>query len=206
MKEKIHYAIEAALVVAVLVLFVLQFAGGKKTADTTVVKLEKENGADIMPIAYIDFDSLMTTYTYSLEVTERITREYESSQATLAEQARRFQNEYNDFQRKVETGSFLSRERAEAAQQNLVKKQEELQKLEARLTQELEEKRYVLQSDLRKTIITQVAEYNKDKGYQVIFGKVSDIILYANEAYNITVDVIEYLNLRYAEAPVSLNE
>ena len=202
MKEKIHYAIEAALAVAVIILFVLQFTGGKKTADKNVVHLDKENVSDIMPIAYIDIDSLVLTYTYSIDMNERVARKYESSQATYTEQFRRFQTEYTDFQRKIETGAFLSRERAEAEQQRLIKRQEDLQQLEARLQQEWEEERFKLQVELRKTIITQVAEYNKDKGYQLIHGKTTDNILYANQVYDITAEVIEYLNMKYAESPV----
>ena len=203
MKEKIHYAIEAALVVAVIILFVLQFSGGNnKTPKTNLAVTDFENVSENMPIAYIDFDSLMTTYNYSIDVSEKVMRQFENSQATYAEQARRFQTEYTEFQRKVETGVFLTRERAEAEQQRLLKKQEDLQQLEMRLSQELDDERSRLQGELRQTIIAQVAEYNKDKGYQVIFGKVSDIILYANEVYNITAEVIEYLNMKYAESPV----
>jgi len=201
MKEKIHYAIEAMLAVAVIILFVLQFSGDKKTTEPGLVFSGNENTSDIMPIAYVDIDSLISTYTYSIDINEQIARQYESSQATLAEQIRRFQTDYNEFQRKAETGSFISRERAEADQQRLLKKKEELEELEARLQQELAEKRYELQLELRKTIISLVSEYNKNKGYQVIHGKTLDNILYSNEIYDITAEVIEYLNLRYAESP-----
>ena len=202
MKEKIHYAIEAALAVAIIILFVLNFSGSDKTSNTNKAVPEIENVSDIMPIAYVDIDSLMSTYTYMLELNERITRQFENSQAKLTEEARKLQNDLNDFQRKLDTGSFLNQQRAEDEQQRILKKRDAYQQLEARLAQELDEQRFRLQDELRKTIIKQVAEYNKDKGFQVIYGKANDNILFANEVYNITTEVIEYLNLKYAEAPV----
>ena len=202
MKEKIHYAIEAALVVAVIILFVLHFSSGsKKPANISIADMDIENVSAIMPIACVDIDSLMSTYTYMLDVNERIARKYENSQAMLTEEARKFQVEQNEFQRKYETNSFLTKERAEAEYQRLLKKQETLQQLDAKLSQELDEERFSLQSALRQTIYTQVAEYNKDKGYQLIYGKANDNILFANEIYNITTEVIEFLNLKYAESP-----
>jgi len=202
MKEKIHYAIEAALAVAVIILFVLQLTGSKKTSDTNMIVSDKESVTEITSIAYVDIDSLASTYTYQLDLNERLTRLYENSQATYAEQARRFQTEYGEFQRKLENNAFLTRERAESEQQRLIKKNEELQQLEARLSQEFDKERIRLQEEMRKAIITQVAEYNKEKGFQFIFGKSFDNILFATEVYNVTSEVIEYLNMKYAEDPV----
>ena len=202
MKEKIHYAIEAALAVAVIILFALQFTGSKKYSDTDRVISEKEKVSDVMPIAYVDIDSLAMTYTYSLELNDKIARKYEASQLTLAEQARKFQSEAEDFQRKIDMNIFATRERAEAEQQRILKKRDELQQLDAKLSQELDEERLRLQEEFRKTIIEQMTEYNKEKGYQIILSKTNDNILFANEVYNITTEVIEFLNLQYAKAPV----
>ena len=201
MKEKIHYAIEAALVVAVIILFLLHFLGSKKTTDTPTVVSDKESLTEITSIAYVDIDSLMSTYTYMLELNEHLTRQFENSQAKLTEEARKLQNDINDFQRKLDTGSFLSQQRAEDEQQRILKKRDTYQQFEARLAQELDQERFRLQDELRNTIITQVAEYNKGKGYQFIFAKTFDNILYATDVYNVTSEVIEYLNLKYAESP-----
>ena len=198
MREKIHYAIEAALAVAVIILFVLQFRGNKKPSDTNVAFTNEGSDTEIMPIAFVDIDSLTLYYNYMIDLTEVITKDYENSRAKLAEQYRKLQSEYEDFQRKVETGSFLSRERAEGEAQRLTKKQEDLQKLEASYTQELDEKQFRLREKLRQTINVQLIEYNKSKGFHFIYGKFGDNMLYSNEIYNITTDVLDYLNRQYA--------
>ncbi|MDR2916468.1 MAG: OmpH family outer membrane protein [Tannerella sp.] len=202
MKEKIHYAIEAVLAIAVVILFVFQFSGNKKPSDANAV-VSKDGATSIstMPIAYIELDSLMSTYTYSIDLNEQMTKKFENSRANLTEKWRNFQAEASDFQRKIEAKAFLSQERAEAESQRLVKKQEDLQNLEAKLSQEFDDERYRMNEDLRKTIITQLREFNTGKGYQLVYGKMNDNILYADDAYDITAEVIEYLNRRYSSSP-----
>jgi outer membrane protein len=195
MKEKIHYVIEAVLGIAVVVLFVLFFSNNKKTSFQKNTSLDSGAiAADFLPMAYIDVDSLMQKYTYSLELNEQITRKYENSRANLTEQLRKLQSEVADFQRKMETNAFLTQERAQSEQQRLIKKQDDLQKLEAQKSQELGEEQMRMNEDLRKTIIVQLREFNKGKGYHIIYGKVNDNILFADDTYNITTEVINYLN------------
>ena len=198
MKEKIHYAIEAALFVAVIILFVLQFSGNKKTTGTNMAVLAGEDDSKVMSIAYIEMDSLMSTYAYSLDMSEQIAQKIESSQATLAEKMRKFQTEANEFQRKQQAGAFLSQERAEKEYQRIMKMNEDLQQLDSKLSQELQEEQLRLREQMRNTIITQLNDYNKDKGYHLIYGKSNDYILYANPIYDVTAEVIEYLNKQYA--------
>ncbi|MDR2916469.1 MAG: OmpH family outer membrane protein [Tannerella sp.] len=202
MKEKLHYAIEAVLAVAVVILFVLQFSGNKKLSDADAVVSEDGASENVMPMAYIDVDSLMSNYTYSVDLNEQITKKYENSRANLTERMRKLQSEAADFQRKYETGAFLSQERAQSEYQRVMKKQEDLQKLEAQLSQELGEEQFRMNEELRKTIIAQLREFNKGKGYQLVYGKMNDNILYADDVYNITGEVVEYLNRKYASSPV----
>jgi len=198
MKEKIHYAIEGALAVAVIILFIFHFSGNKNDfSNSNVVVREHGTVSDVMSVAYIDLDSLMENYTYSIVLSEYIAKEFENSRAKLTQQARKFQSDYEEFQRKIETGSFLSRERAETEGQRLAKRQKDLQDLEAQYAQELSEKQMRENSAMRQIIYTQINAFNKDKGYHFIFGKMGESILYANGVYNITAEVIDYLNRNY---------
>ena len=202
MKEKIHYVIEAVLAVAVIILFVFQFSGNKKSSDSnSVISGGGTTSEEIMPMAYIDVDSLMSNYTYSIDLSEQLAKRVENSRANLTERYRKLQSEVNDFQRKVQTNAFLSRERAEAEEQRLMKKQGELENLEAQMSQELGEENMRVGEELRNTIISQLNEFNKSKGYHIIYGKKNDNILYADEAYNITAEVIDYLNKSHAASP-----
>ena len=104
-----------------------------------------------------------------------------------------------DFQRKVENNAFLTRERAEQEQQRLIKKQQELQDLDNQLAQELLQEQQKLNEQLRDTIVSQLKAFNEGRGYQVVFSNtVGDNILLAGEVYDITADLLEYLNKSYS--------
>ena len=202
MKEKIHYMIEAALAIAVVVVFVLHFSGNKKSSDPKEPFLSEDNVSEFMSVAYVDIDSLMTTYTYSIDLNEQLTKKIEDTQLKFSETMRAFQAEVNEFQRKIENQSYLTQQRAEQEQQRLTKKNEELQKLEVKYSEEIAGERFKASENLRNMIIQQLQEYNKDKGYHFIYGKTNDNILYANEVYNITAEVIDFLNRQYAVDPI----
>ncbi len=199
MKEKIHFVIEAVLAIAVIILFIFHFSGNKGASIKNEAPEENSNSVEkTLPMAYIDVDSLMSNYTYSIDLNEQIMKKYENSRANLTTKLRRLQNDATNFQRKIETNAFLSRERAEAEQKRIMKRQEDLQKLEVELSQELAEEQLRMNEELRKDIILHLHKYNEDKGFQIVYGKINDNILYADEAYNITGEVINYLNKQRA--------
>ena len=202
MKEKVHYVIEAVLAVAVIILFVFQFSGDKTSSGVNVAA--SEGGSilgETMPIAYIDVDSLMANYTLSIDLTEQLTKQMENAQANYVEKGRRFQTEAAEFQRKMETNAFLNEERARQEHERMLKKRDELQQLEATIAEEIDEKRFRLGEELRNTIVLQLQEYNKNKGFHIIYGKRNDNILLSDNAYNITAEVINYLNKQHAVSP-----
>jgi Outer membrane protein (OmpH-like). len=202
MKEKLHYAIEAVLVIAMIILFVLQFSGNKKSSNAnSAVSEDKAASGEFMPVAYIDIDSLLVNYTYSIDLNEQMVKKMENAKANLVERSHKFEAEAADFQRKYETNAFISPERAKSEYDRIMKKQAELQNLEAQLQQELGLENMRMNEEIRKTIITQLREYNKGKNYQIIYGKMNDNILYSNDAYNITTEVIEFLNKQHAVSP-----
>jgi len=195
MNEKLHYLIEAALAVAVIILFVLVFGGRKSAAVETKEAVSVDNTeAKSIPIAYIDVDSLLMNYTFAIDLNEQMAKKLENYRANMTEQLRKFEADAAEFDRKAKTNAFLSRERAEAEQQRILRKQEELQKKDEQYKLELADEQKRSNEELTNTIITKIREFNKDKKYHLIFGKMNDNILYADNAYNITAEVIEFLN------------
>jgi outer membrane protein len=110
---------------------------------------------------------------------------------------RTFQNEVADFQRKLENNGFLSRERAEQAQQKLAKKEQELQELEAKLTQDIMIENQKLNVQLADSLTNYLKEFNADGRYHVILSNTAkDNVLMAAEQYDITDEVVAGLNAR----------
>ena len=201
MKEKIHYVIEAVLVVAVVILFVFQFSDNKKPVDTVVPESESMSKSAVT-MAYIDIDSLMTNYTYSVDLNEQLMKKSENTRATLTVKARKLEADAQDFQRKAQTGSFLSEERMMSERDRIMKSEEDYRTLEQKLAHEFTEEQIRISEELRNTIVANLREYNKDKKYLIIHGKMNDNILYGDESCNITAEVISFLNMKYAASPV----
>jgi outer membrane protein len=105
-----------------------------------------------------------------------------------------------DFQRKLENNAFLSRERAEKEQQRLLKKQQELQELEAKLTEEIMIENQKLNIQLADTVTNFLKEYNADGHFHIILSNTAkDNVLMAAEQYDITKEVVDALNTRYGK-------
>ncbi len=198
--KNINYVINGVLAVAVVILFVMQFTGKKESSVTrTFTNGGDTTSASVLPIAYVNVDSLLQNYNYSKDLNEIILKKQENSRANITQKARTLQSEMQDFQRKVENNAFLTRERAEQEQQRLLNKQQELQNLDNQLAQELMQEQQKLNEQLRDTVVAQLKAFNKDKGFQVVFSNtMGDNILFAGETYDITRELIDYLNRNYS--------
>lgn len=195
--KNINYVINGVLAVAVIILFVMQFSG-KKEAGIVHPSVNGDTLTGMLPVAYVNLDSLLTNYNYAKDLNDAILREQENSRANVMQKARALDAEMKDFQRKYENNAFLSRERAQQEQARLVKKQQELQEMDNRLSQELMAKQMKMNEAFRDTVVTQLQIFNKDKKYQIIFcNTAGDNILWAEQAYDITAELIAFLNKRY---------
>ena len=187
------------LAVSIIVLYILHFC--VPTSCKTPGKSSTSGTASLssqLPIAYINIDSLLLNYTYSKDLNEILIRKRENAQATLTQKARLLDAEMQEFQRKHENNAFLSEQSFKSQQQALVKKQQDLQVLEEKLTQELMKEQQKMNEQLRDSIYKFLITYNKDKKYQMILSNtMNDNIMVAETDYNITNDVVEILNKEY---------
>ena len=131
--NKIQILVNVVLVAAVAALFAIVLVNNKSSETPAVVAENSET----IPIAYLNVDSLLVNYTFAQEANEKLMKKQEDARLKMNTKLRTFQNEVADFQRKLENNAFLSRERAEKEQQRLAKKEQELQELEAKLTQDI---------------------------------------------------------------------
>lgn len=191
--NKLQIALNVVLVAAVAALFVIYFTCNKSQTPATAV----ETNTEMMPIAYLNIDSLLVNYVFAQDASERLMKKQEDARLKLNSKARTLQSEMADFQRKLENNAFLSRERAEKEQQRLLNKQQELQELEAKLTEEIMLENQKFNMQLADTVTNFLQEFNADGRYHVILSNsAKDNVLMAAEQYDITSQVIEALNAR----------
>jgi outer membrane protein len=191
--NKIQLVINIVLVAAVAALFVI-FYSGQKPASAETATLDP---TEVIPVAYLNVDSLLTNYTFALEASDKLMSKQEDARVKMNTKLRTFQNEVADFQRKLENNAFLSRERAEKEQQRLAKKEQELQELEAKLTQDIMMENQKLNLQLADSLNNFLKEFNADGRFHIILSNsAKDNVLMANEQYDITEEVINGLNAR----------
>lgn len=191
--NKFQTVLNVVLVAAVAALFVICFTAKKAETPAVVV----EGSAEVMPIAYLNVDSLLVNYVFAQDASERLMKKQEDARLKLNTKARTLQNEMADFQRKLENNAFLSRERAEKEQQRLLTKQQELQELEAKLTEDIMLENQKLNMQLADTLTNFLKEFNADGRFHVILSNsAKDNVLMAAEQYDITTQVIDGLNAR----------
>ena len=190
----------SVLCIAVVILYILHFSSQGKTPCETV--LQKNNPAkislsDSFPIAYVNVDTLLMNYLFAKEMNEELLKKQERFHSNISRRQQELQQDAIAFQRKYESGGF-TKETFEQEQARLMKKEQELQDMDRRLTQELYMEQQKMNSRLRDTINNFFKHYNQDKHYKIILSDTQgDNILYAKDNLNITSDVLEQLNARY---------
>lgn len=184
------------LTIAVIVLLILMIFPKKSTKsalETTPIDTELE---ETLPIAYVNIDSLLLNYNLYKKLSEELLQQEEKSRGKVTQQAVSLQKEMAEFQKKVENQAFLNAERAQAEQSRLLKQQQELQDLDARLTKELMSKQQKMNEQLKASIDSIILEFNKDNKYHLILSNTgNDNILYGNKAYNITNEILKLMNV-----------
>ena len=93
---------------------------------------------------------------------------------------------------------FISAERAEAARQDLLEKNQKLQQLQQEMTEKMMKEQSELNKKLFESITNFLTEYNKEKGYEIVLSTVvAGNVLYAADGFDITQDVVKGLNEQY---------
>lgn len=201
-KRTTHGIITLVLGVCVIVLFVLHFnaQSAKNVPESASEGKSSSEVCDKLQVAYVNLDSLLVQYNYSKDLQEKFMRKAESNQATINQKGKALETEMVEFRRKVENNAFFDQDRARREQERLLKKQQDFQELNQKLSNEMLFEQNNMNRILRDTIMSQVRAYNLEKGkFHMIFSNsMNDNILYAEDVYDITSQVVKYMNDRYA--------
>ncbi|HCS88196.1 MAG TPA: hypothetical protein DIW30_07365 [Bacteroidales bacterium] len=199
--NKIQICINACFGALIIGLFVwLGIVSSSRETSSQECKTEVLSQSEQLPVAYINIDSLLTNYTFAQEANEKLMTKQEDARLQLNQKARSLQSDMGEFQRKLDNNAFLSRDRAEAEAQKLQKRQQDLQDLEAKLTQDIMLENQNLNIQLRDTLDNFLKEFNAGARYQVILANTQgDNILLAQPGYDITNEVVTALNERYSK-------
>lgn len=193
--QKVQQIILVVFGIAIIALFVIVFNENKnsvatnesKNNDTTVHKEHK--------IAFVNVDSLLKKYKFYEVLEQKLIDKQKSLESDLNRKMAAFEKEAQEFQRKVQTNSFLSQESAQRQEQELMVKQQNLYKLREDLSNELAMESQNLEKQLLDTVTNFLKEFNANKKYDYILNKAA--MLYGDEGLDITDTLVNLLNNRY---------
>ncbi|NMC98990.1 MAG: OmpH family outer membrane protein [Bacteroidales bacterium] len=193
--QKVQQIILVVFGIAIIALFVIVFNENKnsvvtnesKNNDTTVHKEHK--------IAFVNVDSLLKKYKFYEVLEQKLMDKQKSLESDLNRKMAAFEKEAQEFQRKVQTNSFLRQESAQRQEQELMVKQQNLYKLREDLSNELAMESQNLEKQLLDTVTNFLKEFNANKKYDYILNKAA--MLYGDEGLDITDTLVNLLNNRY---------
>jgi outer membrane protein len=191
------FIVSGVLAAAVVVLFILHFAGTGKGRSNT-----KENqpnaGRGSLQIAYVKADSLIVNYDLAQFLHEEFVKKQEAFTSEYSAKRSSFEREAAEFQQKVQRGGFLTEQRAVQERDRLVSKEQEITKLDQELSAKLAEIQQANQKQLIDSLINYLKVFNADMKYDYILNSAD--ILIGPESKNITKEVLNKMNVRYQAA------
>lgn len=179
------------LLILVGVLFYLHFSDSRQAPAK--IETANENAQPPLRIAYVNIDSLEAHYSYFQEKKAELDKKQQSIQSELSAKAKDIQNDIAKLQKDAPT---LTQAQGEAAQKKILDKRKKLQDREQQLRAEFLQQQQAFNQTLHARLQQFLEKYNKDKNYSYILSYSSALsdILYKDEAYDITEEVISGLN------------
>ena len=190
--KNLSLILNVVLLVAVAILYVLHFSEPAKTAAS---RSSSDTSAVDLKVAYIVSDSVLEHYEYLKVNREQLEARTKKMDEELQNRIAGLRNEATAYQRNV---SSMTLGQARAAEEDLGKKQQNLQMYQQTLQQQLMQEEAKLNKELYDRITGFLKEYGQENGLQVVlkFDPSSDV-LYGGQGLDITDDVIKGLNEAY---------
>ena len=203
MKSYTNYIVSGVLAVAVIVLFILHFntSSDSKVENGKNLSVLLNDSSITLPIAFVNVDSLLVNYNFAKDLNESLLRKEESTRATLNQRENQINSAAQEFERKLRNNAFLSQERAQQEQERIMKMNQEYQQLAERLSQEFALEQQKLNIQMEDTIKVSIEEFNKTRNFEIIFSNIStSTLIYAKDKYDVTDEVVQFLNNKYGPA------
>jgi len=189
--KNLSLALIALLTAAVGVLYYLHFSGRASSSSPPGAPAVTGD----LKIAYINSDSVLKNYEYYKVTRERLESKSKKLDQDLRNRAQGLQNDYEAYQRNM---GNLTIGQAKSLEEDLTKKQQNLQLYQQSLSQEMSSEELKVTQELYARVTDFLKKYGNEKGLQVVlkFDTGSDL-LYAGESLDISKEVTAGLNEAY---------
>ncbi|HTB05890.1 MAG TPA: OmpH family outer membrane protein [Bacteroidia bacterium] len=207
--KNLSIVFNVVLLVLVCILFAMYFSlkktisGGDAStshADTTANITTHKGSEKAIRIAFVNADSINSEYQLMTDFKKEITARQMALQSEYESKAKVLQDEYVAYQQKVQANN-ISQLDAEKAQKDMEAKKaviDELQHRQDDMVKEVQDKNLKLQAKIQNYIVDVNKKLNFD--YVLAYAGMGSSVLYANNYYNITSQVISGLNAQYKDS------
>jgi outer membrane protein len=192
-KTNINLIISIVLGIAVVVLFVLHFAGGKANSPAITAASTATSGK----IAFINADSILSQYAMAKEIKAQLEDKVKKVQSELATREQSFQKRVADFQQKIQAKS-ITQEQAQKSNEQLTQEKQSLEGLSSQYQQLIGQQQQELTIALHDTIANYLKRFNSDGKFDYIFNyRNGGDLHFQNPGLDITPVVLKGLNEDY---------
>ena len=151
-----------------------------------------------LKIGVVSLDSLYKNYEYYVDANKQIEAQLKRNQQTLANKAQQAQKAYASYMEKAQKGLFTSQSQVDAEEKRITAMQQEGAQLEQRYAEEAMKAQTDAQKALHDEVVAQLKAFNADKKYDLILTSVGlEGVMYAGEGFDITQEVLDFLNAAY---------
>ena len=168
----------------VIIALALSIISCNKTAEVKEVKT-----------AYVDTSKLLEEYTEAKDIQAKYKNKSTEMGRELELEIKRFKADAENFQRNAQANGQAWAQQNGAA---LQKREQQLQYAQQSMVQQLQQEMGVEMDTLVSSVKKFIKNYGKEKGYSYIYGTGENAtVLYAEDKYDITNDIVKQLNDRY---------
>lgn len=188
--KKINSKTQKMKKVIILVALSLSIVSCNKTAEVKEAKT-----------AYVDTSKLLEEYTEAKDIEAKYKAKSEEMGRELEAEVTRFKSDAANFQKNAQAnGQAWAQENGARLQ----KREQELSYAQQAMLQQLQQESGAEMDTLVSSVKKFIKSYGKEKGYAYIYGTGEAVsILYAEEKYDITKDIVKLLNDKYSSSPKS---
>ena len=171
----------------------------------TVMSCNQNNEVKEVKTAYIDTSKLLQEYTESKDIEAKYKAKSQEMGKELDAEVARFKNEAQNFQKNAQANGQAWAQQKGA---ELQKREQQLTYAQQAMLQQLQQESGKEMDSLVVNVRKFIKSYGKEKGYAYIYGTgEAATVLYAEDKYDITEEVVKLLNDNYKKAePAKVEE
>ncbi len=163
----------------------------------SVIACNKQTEVKEVKTAYVDISKLLEEYTEVKDIDAKYKTKGEEIGRKMEVEEANFKSDAAYFQKNAQANGQAWAQQKGA---ELQKRQQELEYAAQTIAQQLRSEHGAEMDTLAKNVKKFVKDYGKEKGYSYIYGTGdANTILYAEEKYDITKEIVKLLNDKYSK-------